>query len=601
MAFKLGQYIIIAFVVLLGASACQNKPKAKNKSFVGLESELDQSILNGQAPSFLLLQNWFTGALPVSAENSRTGGTTYQVHSQLNDQSMAKLPEQYRKMLTEYLIQQGQRIHDFQSNLQRPNELKALLQKEALELQDILMALIDVGYVPVTDDLLAHLIAHRPLRNFIDRYSVELLEKLFKRSLRSLIQGLPTETENFGNLLIAASVDGHGATPKFVASLGADCGKINRMLRSMNAKDTVTCRATGAMNLESGSVADNLESLGGSAGKTFGIVGGLTGPNSYADSANSVKLSIFQGRDVNTGDPTSNAPGGGGTTTGGTTTGGSTTGGSTTGSADPLASSFSDLNKLFESFVSGLGGASLTSVPPRALPRRPTGNACDGKVGMKLVVCQRYFQTLPSSSEMFKRSTNHKTAKLADSSELNLTGGYNFFMVGKYGTKIQNQGSEGACTAFGLAHTIGTMALMRGKSGEYDAWKIWSAQGQQPYLESALEAAKNMDFDGLKIESPTDVPTNIAAIKAQLDAGRPLYIGSDVDDSWNGAGDGKITCNGNSVGGHAYSLVGYDDASKKIIVKNSWGDSWGDQGYGYLDYDCLNNMGQVSLYDVKLK
>jgi C1A family cysteine protease len=38
------------------------------------------------------------------------------------------------------------------------------------------------------------------------------------------------------------------------------------------------------------------------------------------------------------------------------------------------------------------------------------------------------------------------------------------------------------------------------------------------------------------------------------------------------------------LGGHAVAVVGYDDAKKWFIVRNSWGENWGDKGYFYLPY-----------------
>jgi C1A family cysteine protease len=43
------------------------------------------------------------------------------------------------------------------------------------------------------------------------------------------------------------------------------------------------------------------------------------------------------------------------------------------------------------------------------------------------------------------------------------------------------------------------------------------------------------------------------------------------------------------VGGHAVVVVGYDDASKRFIMRNSWGTGWGMQGYFTMPYDYLLN------------
>lgn len=41
------------------------------------------------------------------------------------------------------------------------------------------------------------------------------------------------------------------------------------------------------------------------------------------------------------------------------------------------------------------------------------------------------------------------------------------------------------------------------------------------------------------------------------------------------------------LGGHAIILVGYQDDQKRFIFRNSWGETWGDKGYGYLPYDYV--------------
>jgi len=45
-------------------------------------------------------------------------------------------------------------------------------------------------------------------------------------------------------------------------------------------------------------------------------------------------------------------------------------------------------------------------------------------------------------------------------------------------------------------------------------------------------------------------------------------------------------------GGHAILAVGYDDKHKNknakpgaLLIRNSWGTSWGDGGYGWLPYE----------------
>jgi len=44
------------------------------------------------------------------------------------------------------------------------------------------------------------------------------------------------------------------------------------------------------------------------------------------------------------------------------------------------------------------------------------------------------------------------------------------------------------------------------------------------------------------------------------------------------------------TGSHAVVVVGYDDAVERFTFANSWGEGWGDHGYGYLPYDYFKQF-----------
>lgn len=48
------------------------------------------------------------------------------------------------------------------------------------------------------------------------------------------------------------------------------------------------------------------------------------------------------------------------------------------------------------------------------------------------------------------------------------------------------------------------------------------------------------------------------------------------------------------VGGHAVLAVGYNDTTQSIIVRNSWGTSWGQRGYFTMPYAYILNPGLAS-------
>lgn len=43
------------------------------------------------------------------------------------------------------------------------------------------------------------------------------------------------------------------------------------------------------------------------------------------------------------------------------------------------------------------------------------------------------------------------------------------------------------------------------------------------------------------------------------------------------------------VGGHAVMAVGYDDFRQVFIIRNSWGEGWGNEGYFYMPYAYITD------------
>ena len=48
---------------------------------------------------------------------------------------------------------------------------------------------------------------------------------------------------------------------------------------------------------------------------------------------------------------------------------------------------------------------------------------------------------------------------------------------------------------------------------------------------------------------------------------------------------------GKAEGGHAVSIVGYDDATRVWIVRNSWGPDWGEKGFVRVSWDDKSGVG----------
>jgi C1A family cysteine protease len=94
------------------------------------------------------------------------------------------------------------------------------------------------------------------------------------------------------------------------------------------------------------------------------------------------------------------------------------------------------------------------------------------------------------------------------------------------------------------------------------------------------------------------VDRNLADMRGCLSSGYPFVYGFTVFPSFESpevAKTGDVPMPGpdeRAIGGHAVLAVGYDDDDQLFIVRNSWGDHWGDHGYFYMPYAYLldNNL-----------
>ncbi len=87
---------------------------------------------------------------------------------------------------------------------------------------------------------------------------------------------------------------------------------------------------------------------------------------------------------------------------------------------------------------------------------------------------------------------------------------------------------------------------------------------------------------------------NTRYLETLLYQGYNIVIGTWVswnDSDNNGILDPVLDPNGNPIGrgGHAMLVVGYNRTSRYFIVKNSWGNGWGHDGYAYLSYDLVRS------------
>ncbi|GAH37304.1 unnamed protein product, partial [marine sediment metagenome] len=116
-----------------------------------------------------------------------------------------------------------------------------------------------------------------------------------------------------------------------------------------------------------------------------------------------------------------------------------------------------------------------------------------------------------------------------------------------------------------------------------------------------FEAIKYFCHDPLGANVPSDIV--LARVKKFLAVGIPSmfgFFGFPSFNSTNVNGGIPFPCRGEqAIWGHAIVAVGYDDNMKikntacdkettgALLIRNSWGTSWGDNGYGWLPYEYV--------------
>jgi C1A family cysteine protease len=135
-----------------------------------------------------------------------------------------------------------------------------------------------------------------------------------------------------------------------------------------------------------------------------------------------------------------------------------------------------------------------------------------------------------------------------------------------------------------------------------DGIKSVASQGDCPETEWPYDIKKFADQppkscydDALKYKAVSyqSVTQNLADMQGCLASGYPFVFGFTVYESFESnavaqTGDMPMPKSGEKViGGHAVLAVGFDTEDRVFIVRNSWGDGWGDAGYFYMPYAYL--------------
>jgi len=200
----------------------------------------------------------------------------------------------------------------------------------------------------------------------------------------------------------------------------------------------------------------------------------------------------------------------------------------------------------------------------------------------------------------------------------------------RYLTPVEDQSTVGSCTANAIAGAYEYLAMRtHGEAGDisrlfiyYNTRKAEGTVGDGgssisgsirvlqevgactevtwPYVPEEFDAEPSPDAyeeaQNYLVDDAHEIPINLTAMKSCLADGHPFAFGLVLFNSF-----GKAEKNGrvpmpnldeqvrDTHGRHAMLCVGYSDHNQAFIVRNSWGEAWGDKGYCYIPYDYMTN------------
>ncbi len=117
----------------------------------------------------------------------------------------------------------------------------------------------------------------------------------------------------------------------------------------------------------------------------------------------------------------------------------------------------------------------------------------------------------------------------------------------------------------------------------YDIGKVFARPGRECYkdglIRQAMEYARVAQGHG---------------VRAALADGLPVVFGMMLHESFNRTAGGKgivpMPADGEmALGGHAMLIVGYDTEARMYLVRNSWGEQWGNRGYCRIPFAMVDN------------
>ncbi len=156
---------------------------------------------------------------------------------------------------------------------------------------------------------------------------------------------------------------------------------------------------------------------------------------------------------------------------------------------------------------------------------------------------------------------------------------------------IYNQVKEGNCMSGAYVPKAADFLKNSGdcKSADFDF--PYGDCERQPQAMHVSQSQNHLikDFVAL-FDKDTPAKTRVMRCKRSIAEGKPVVVGMNISESlkrlhrmdynWQPSG----TASDKMLGGHALCVIGYNDSLGVFEIMNSWGPTWGDQGYFFVSY-----------------
>jgi hypothetical protein len=125
---------------------------------------------------------------------------------------------------------------------------------------------------------------------------------------------------------------------------------------------------------------------------------------------------------------------------------------------------------------------------------------------------------------------------------------------------------------------------------------LWPYDGlRDDATESYSPPAPALVSRAMRKATLSPVHSDLNSLRDRLRAGHAIVLGLELWADFYAAHDGALDNPeaGDLLGaGHAVALVGFDDGTCELLLRNSWGESWGAAGHGRLPYAALAVVGR---------